>query len=213
MCFLNIAYLVNCANIFFRYLSLSLSVCVGFYLFTPEIMVCIFQGHTSKYYVIPGREIPKWFEELNICYTLVDRRWDFDMKHISILKVKLQLPLVGDNPRGIALCLIFLPDNRNDEFERDHVISVDGLEISSSSYLSGGQNWLRFKSEGLGVSTSSYCLSDYSKVESHHLWLGKIPYYLPETPGCSIDKNGFHQVELEISTEGLQVEKIGFRVV
>lgn len=49
---------------------------LGFiYLFTPKIMVCIFQVQSSqliaKDYVIPGREIPKWFEKVNICDTSV----------------------------------------------------------------------------------------------------------------------------------------------
>ncbi|XP_050264204.1 disease resistance protein RPV1-like [Quercus robur] len=36
----------------------------------------------------------------------------------------------------------------------------------------------------------------------------------PKTPGCFIDEKGFHQVELEIVTQGgVEVEKIGFRVV
>ena len=61
--------------------------------------------------------------------------------------------------------------------------------------------------------------SEYGKVESHHLWLhsvSKSNFRLPKTPGCSIDKKGFHQdqVELEIVTGGfLEVEKIGFRVI
>ena len=49
------------------------------------------------------------------------------------------------------------------------------------------------------------------KVESHHLLLHH--YRLLKTPGRSIDKKGFHQVELEIKKEGLEVEKIGFCVV
>ena len=64
--------------------------------------------------------------------------------------------------------------------------------------------------------TSVAFTSEYGKVESHHLWLHSVSkhlFRLPKTPGCSIDKKGFHQVELEIKTVGLEVEKIGFRVV
>ena len=51
-------------------------------------------------------------------------------------------------------------------------------------------------------------MSEYGKVESHHLWLhsvSKAHLCLPKTPGCSI--------KLDIVTQGLEVEKVGFCVI
>ena len=176
-------------------------------------MVCIFQGQTQKSYIIPGREIPKWFEEVNKWDTLVDPRRYSNMIPVAIKKVKLQLPLVGDDRRRVVLCVLFLPIERHHRHQLDRLINVDGCLMSYSTYGRGDEIWLKFTSESLGEVTCTYCLSEYGKVESHHLWLGEIQFYLPETPGCSIGKNGFHQVELEIETQGMVVEKIGFRVL
>ena len=196
----------------FRYLSLSLSVCVGFYLLTPVTMVCVFQGYPLMFYIIPGREIPKWFEEMKICYTLPSSQW-CNQSPVTVIKVKLQLPLVGDNPRGVVFCLLFLPTKRDDKYKRRRIIDMNGCPMSSSLSRYEDSIWFFFLSENVGELTCGYYLSEYGEVESHHLWLGKLSFYLPETPGCSIDKNGFHQVELEIDTQGMQVEKMGFRVV
>ena len=164
-------------------------------------MVFIFQGQSGKQfekcYIIPGREIPKWFEKVNICDTSV-------VNGYKIKKVKIQLPGSGsgcDEWRGIVLCVVFLPTERH----HGH-IRVNGCQMS------GFKN--NFPDEM--YSTWAEFTSEYGKVESHHLWLHSVSknnFRLPKTPGCSIDKKGFHQVELEIATLGLEVEKIGFCVV
>ena len=156
-------------------------------------MVCIFQGQSGKKYeksyIIPGREIPKWFEKVNICGTSVGPRY-------KTKKVKIQLPGSGSGCgewRGIVLCIVFLPSELHHRYE----------QVSYEIIVNGRQTW-----PGL--------TSGYGKVQSHHLWLHSVSknlFSLPNTPGCSIDKKGFHQVELEIQTRGLEVEKIGFRVV
>ena len=159
-------------------------------------MVCIFQGqssnHFDKCYCIPGREIPSWLEKVNICDTKVDK----------IYKVKIQLPGSGsgfDEWRGIVLCVVFLPTERHLDPQLQY-IGVDGLV---PQHYGPVVTYPKFRSE-------------YGKVESHHLWLHSVSkhcFCLPNTPGCSIDKKGFHQVELEIKACRLEVEKIGFRVV
>ena len=158
-------------------------------------MVCIFQGQSSKQfekcYFIPGREIPNWLEKVNICDTQVDHDY-------KIYKVRIQLPGSGcDEWSGIVLCVVFLPTERH----HGH-IRLNGCRMGGC-YSKYASTWAEFTSE-------------YGKVESHHLWLHSVPkndFRLPKTPGCSIDKKGFHQVELEIATEGVEVEKIGFRAV
>ena len=95
---------------------------LGFiYLFTPKILVCIFQVQSSKQfekcYIIPGREIPKWFEKVNKCDTSVVPRYYFG-PWWTYKKVKIQLPGSGsgsgcDGWRGIVLCVVFLPTERH----------------------------------------------------------------------------------------------------
>ena len=184
----------------------SLSVLGFIYLFTPKILVCTFQVQSGKQfekcYIIPGREIPKWFEKVNICDTLDVPHYLGPGRTTKIKKVKIQLPGSGsgfDEWRGIVLCVVFLPTERH-LGPQLHYIGVNGLDGSNYGYP---QTYPKFTSE-------------YGKVESHHLWLHSVSkhcFCLPNTPGCSIDKKGFHQVELEIKTVGLEVEKIGFRVV
>nr|POE55436.1 hypothetical protein CFP56_61686 [Quercus suber] len=87
-------------------------------------------------------------------------------------------------------------------YQQNLEIRVSGCQMRRFSYEPYPSTWLDFKSE-------------YGKVESHHLWLhsmSKEHFRLPKTPGCSIDNKGFHKVELEIETQGLEVEKIGFPV-
>ena len=118
-------------------------------------------------------------------------------------KVKIQLPGSGsgfDEWRGIVLCVVFLPTERN-LCQRGNYIAVTGLFGSNC---------------GPYAQTCPKFMSEYGKVESHHLWLHSVSkhlFRLPKTPGCSIDKKGFHQVELEIKADRWEVEKIGFRVV
>ena len=185
-------------------------MCVGFYLFiylfTPKIMVCIFQGQSSKQfekcYIIPGREIPKWFEKVNVCDTSVVLLFEGEPTTYKTMKVKIQLPGSGcDQWRGIVLCVVFLPTKRHPR-QRDpqySCIRVGGCQMISPRHMTV----LKFSSE-------------HVKVESHHLWLHSVSknhFRLPQAPGCSIDKKGFHNVELEIGAEGLEVEEIGFCVV
>nr|POE55442.1 disease resistance protein tao1 [Quercus suber] len=91
---------------------------------------------------------------------------------------------------------------RHHRYQQNLEIRVSGCQMRRFSYEPYPSTWLDFKSE-------------YGKVESHHLWLhsmSKEHFRLQKTPGCSIDNKGFHKVELEIETQGLEVEKIGFPV-
>ncbi|KAK9984835.1 hypothetical protein SO802_034360 [Lithocarpus litseifolius] len=160
----------------------------------------MFQGQEFiKCYIIPGREIPKWFEKVNICDTSVGPCY-------KTKKVKIQLPGSRsgcDEWRGIVLCVVFLPSERHHRYQQNHHIRVNGCQMRCFDFEPYPDTWLNFTSE-------------YGKVESHHLWLQSVSknnFRLPKTLGRSIDKKGFHQVELEIQTRGLEVEKIGFRVV
>ena len=138
LCFINITYLGNYANIL--QVSISISVCVCWvlfiYLFTPKIMVCIFQGQSSKQlekcYIIPGREIPKWLEKVNICDSSITPRWYSNMRPVTIKKVKIQLPGSGsgcDEWRGIVLCVVFLPTDLHHRYR--HIIVMSGGEYVS----------------------------------------------------------------------------------
>ena len=107
-------------------------------------MVCIFQGQSGKQfqkcYIIPGREIPKWFEKVNICDTSV-------VSCFKTKKVKIQLPGSG-SWWGIVLCVVFLPGqlSRFTMTDRIRVNGCDGV----------AETWLKSASE-------------YGKVDSHHL--------------------------------------------
>ena len=182
---------------------------LGFIYLPPRSWFVYFQGHRSQQFeigcIIPGREIPKWLEKVNICDASVTPRWYSNMRPVTIKKVKIQLPGSGsgcDEWRRIVLCVVFLPTDLHHRYR--HIIVMSGGEYVSDY--------------GLGdyAGTWPVFTSVYGKVESHHLWLHSVSkhnFRLPKTPGRSIDKKGFHQVELEIETEGLEVEKIGFRVV
>ena len=187
----------NYANIL--QVSISVSVCVGFCLFIyPKIMVCIFQGQSGKQYekcyIIPGREIPKWFEKAILGDTLVVPPRSGRGMACRYHEVKIQLPGSGsgfDEWRGIVLCVVFLPTDPIDL--KDSEIAVHGLV---------GLNVFQYPRSFLEF------MSKYGKVESHHLWLhsvSKAHLCLPKTPGCSI--------KLDIVTQGLEVEKVGFCVI
>ena len=181
----------------------------------PRSWFVYFQGQSSQEFeiccIIPGREIPKWFEKVNICDTSVDD------ENYKTKKVKIQLPGSGsgcDEWRGIVLCVVFLPPERHHRYQLEN----------RYHYYSGGDPRYRRPNYSIRVLLVNYyrCFtepeftSEYGEVESHHLWLhslSKNKFCLPKTPGRSIDKKGFHQVELEIQSHGLEVEKIGFRVV
>ena len=176
-------------------------------------MVCIFQGQSSKQfeksYFIPGREIPNWLEKVNICGTE-------DGPVYKKYKVKIQLPgSECDEWSGIVLCVVFFPtESMQDDYGSGEDICTV-IRTLSCPIMVGG---LQVYDNGVKVvqGTRVGYNSEYGKVESHHLWLqslSKINFCLPKNPGCYIDKKGFHQVELEIETGGLEVEKIGFRVV
>ncbi|KAK9984839.1 hypothetical protein SO802_034364 [Lithocarpus litseifolius] len=173
----------------------------------------VFEGQSSqqfeKCYIIPGREIPKWFEEVNICDTSVVSRYvpgSCENRTFKIKKVKIQLPGSGsgcDESRGFVLCVVFLPERHYRHSDYGYCFRVSGCRMGGFSSRQCAETRPDFTSE-------------YGKVESHHLWLRSVSqkqFDLPKTPGCFIDKKGFHQVELEIATLGLEVERIGFRVV
>ena len=159
--------------------------------------------------IIPGREIPKWFEKVNICGTSVETDGPGSGNTYNVKKVKIQLPGSGcDEWRGIVLCVVFLPIKLHRRYK-------------PLDYRDQRNRKIRVRYE-FGLSYQYRCYSfpeytsEYGDVESHHLWLHSLTkddICLPETPGRSIDNNGFRQVWLEIQTQGLEVEKIGFRVV
>ena len=175
-------------------------MCVGFYLYIypQDLGLYILQVQSGKQfekcYIIPGREIPKWFYKVNICDTSVVSHSHLGPgKTCKIKKVKIQLPGSGcDGWRGIVLCVVILPTVRH------HGRIALEVGFVTSFY------------------TSVAFTSEYGKAESHHLWLlsvSKNEFDLIETPGRSIDSNGFHQVELEIEADCFEVEKVGFCVV
>ena len=192
-------------------------VCVRFYLFIylpPRSWFVYFQGHRSQRFeigcIIPGREIPKWFEKVNICDTSV-------VNGCKIKKGKIQLPGC-DEWRGIVLCVVFLPPERHHRCDRDHRYRY--LPLDDLGHECGQPGHIIRVSSVNDISYSAVIdfSLEYGEVESHHLLLysvSKNKFCLPKTPGRSIDKKGFHQVELEIytSNNGLEVEKIGFCVV
>ena len=174
-------------------------------------MVCIFQGQSGKQfeksYIIPGKEIPKWFEEVNICHTILPIRQ-------KMKKVKIQLPGSGcDEWRGIVLCVVFLPTEPHHRYQRDYrgSIFVTGPDFFDGVYASDSDFF-----DGVYASDSFAFPFEYGEVETHHLWLHSVSknrFCRPKTPGSSVDKKGFHQVELGIYPGSLKVEKIGFLVV
>ena len=205
---------------FFRYPSLSLSVCVRFYLFIylpPRSWFVYFQGQRSQQYniccIIPGREIPKWFKKVNICDTSVDT-CIFNKMTYKTKKVKIQLPGC-DEWTGIVLCVVFLPIQLHHRCQLDHRYRYPQGDRSRL----GREIRVKYVRGSFGYAschTWPVFASKYGEVESHHLWLHSVRkdfFRLPKTPGRSVDKKGFHQFELEIQTRGLEVEKIGFCVV
>ena len=191
----------------------------------PRSWFVYFQGKSSHQFeiccIIPGREIPKWFDKVNICDTEVG-------PNPKMKKVKIQLPgsVSGcDEWRGIVLCVVFSPPKLPHRYQLDsryqyHTYRSYDQKFRDHYYRHLGHS-IRVKSEtGSGYQYSCYTgpefTSEYGEVESHHLWLhtlSKKQFCLPKTADRSIDKKGFHQVELEIQTKRLEVEKIGFRVV
>ena len=192
-------------------------MCVRFYLFIylpPRSWFVYFQGHRSQRFeigcIIPGREIPKWFEKVNICDTSV-------VNGCKMKKGKIQLPGC-DELRGIVLCVVFLPPERHHRYDLDHRYRYPCRDDLVHGYGGRGHTIGVTSVNDICRYTAIEFSSEYGEVKSHHLWLysvSKNKFCLPKTPGRSIDKKGFHQVELEIytSTNGLEVEKIGFCVV
>ena len=174
-------------------------MCVGFYLYIypQDLGLYILQVQSGKQfeicYIIPGREIPKWFEKVNIASVVPRYHLGPGRTYKIIKKVKIQLPGSGCNGwRGIVLCVVILPTVRH---HGRIALTVDFLTY---------------------FHTSVAFTSEYGKVESHHLWLlsvSKNKFDLIETLGRSIDTNGFHQLELEIEADCFEVEKVGFCVV
>ena len=181
-------------------------MCVlGFIYLPPRSWFVYFQGC-----IIPGGEIPNGFEKVNICDTKV-------FPHSKMKKGKIQLPGY-DEWRGIVLCVVFLPPERHHRYDLDHRYRCYCHDDLVHGYRHPGHLIGVSSVNGLWCCTEIEFSSEYGEVKSHHLWLYSVSKYkfgLPKTPGPSIDKKGFHQVELEIytSTNGLEVEKIGFRVV
>ena len=208
-------------------------MCVGFYLFIylpPRSWFVYFQGKSSHQFeiccIIPGREIPKWFDKVNICDTSVVTDYPGPFGTYNAKKVKIQLPGSGcDEWRGIVLCVVFSPPKLPHRYQLDsryqyHTYQSYDQKFSDHYNRHLGHSIIVLSETGSGYQYSCYTdpefTSEYGEVESHHLWLhtlSKKQFCLPKTAGRSIDKKGFHQVELEIQTTRLEVEKIGFRVV
>ena len=143
--------------------------------------------------IIPGSEIPKWFRHERFSNESTGHR------------VNIQVPsYYGCDGWGIAICVVFIP-NECHPYSRMLKCSfgVNGCEVASEA---------------------RYTFSEkYGKVESHHLWLLYCSHdYLSNNPfsylNCEealsqINAKGFGQLEIEISTLNLQVEKVGVRLV
>ncbi|XP_030949687.1 TMV resistance protein N-like [Quercus lobata] len=181
-----------------------------------------FQGQSSqqvpKGYIIPGREIPKWFEKANISDTLVASRCYSSVGPTIIKKVKIQLPGSGsgsgcDEWWGIVLCIVFKPtEERNHDYQLDYLFEVDECLMTYYAFGLGDPTFfIKITAEYGGEWSRTYYMSEYVKVESHHLWLHSLSKecLLP----TEIDNKRFHEVELEIETGRMEVEKIGLRVV
>ena len=144
----------------------------------------------------------------------------------NVKKVKIQLPGSGcDEWRGIVLCVVFSPPKPPHSYQLDNRYQYHTRRSEEQKHC---DHYIYNLGHSIGVKleigspyhdrcyTRPEFVSEYGEVESHHLWLhtlSKKEFCLPETAGRSIDKKGFHQVELEIHTKRLEVEKIGFRVV
>ncbi|XP_030971337.1 TMV resistance protein N-like isoform X2 [Quercus lobata] len=156
--------------------------------------------------IIPGSEIPSWLKEVKICEephsSFVTSRGFQRYANVNRIlktkKVNIQVPFNGcDEWEGILLCLVFVPRERHQYPSQIDVysIEVDGELQFSNLYSIGGS---------------------YRKFESHHLWLLEFSLdrflytHKMSRPCGSIDAKGFHQVEMKIATEGMEVEKIGF---
>ena len=112
----------------------------------------------------------------------------------KIKKVNIELPFNGWV--GIFLCLVLLPSDCHQHPSQIivHSIQFNGCPIQVQS------DW------------SIHIGEKYGKLESHHLGLFHFPkFYHHSNPPCSpIDAERFYQLEIEIDTGNLEVEKIGF---
>ena len=197
-----------------KYLSVSVRLCVlGF--FPLNIMLCIFQGQSGKLplsCIIPGREIPTWFKEVNICEELrsvvIYDSFGICLSHppnmnqiFKTKEVNVQVPFhTCDERIGIVLCVVFVPSKHHQYPFR---IKIDSIE--SNGLMSLGS-----------ILPFDFIIEEkYGKLESHHLWfvyLSNVHSYM-RTPCSSIDEKGFHEVEIKIATRSLEVEKIGVHLV
>ncbi|GMY19730.1 TMV resistance protein N-like [Fagus crenata] len=140
--------------------------------------------------IIPGSEIPKWFSHES-------------MGH----KVSIQVPSYHgwDERMGIALCTVFVP-NEHHQYPRD-------CQLSCSFEVNGS----RVESPVFSGFTEKY-----GKVELHHLWLLYLSHYELShfsfrsdwnKAWSQIDTTGFGQLKIELSTQSLEVKKVGVRLV
>ncbi|XP_030949446.1 uncharacterized protein LOC115973330 [Quercus lobata] len=147
----------------------------------------MFQGQSSqqvpKGYIIPGREIPKWFEKANISDTLVASRYYSSVGPTIIKKVKIQLPGSGsgsgcDEWWGIVLCFVFKPtEERNHDYQLDYLFEVDECLMTYYAFGLGDPTFfIKIMAEYGGEWSRTYYTSEYVKVESHHLWLHSLDF-------------------------------------
>ena len=138
-------------------------------------------------YVLPGKEIPNGFEKASIRDSSVLASPSI---HRCDYSVNMQLPRSGfDELRAILLCVVFVPC--------EHYNHLPVIEIKSNKV------WFQ------------RIASEYGKIESHHLVLSLhyLNFFDLETPGWSIDKKGFREVEFTIATRNVEVETVGFRLL
>ena len=156
--------------------------------------------------IIPGREIPKWFDKVNICDTSVDTDYPLSLDTYNAKKVKIQLPGSGcDEWWGIVLCVVFSPPKRHHRYQLDNRYQYH-TDLSydkkfSDHYYRHLDHSIRVKLE-IGSLHHYMCYtfpeftSEYGEVESHHLWLHTLSKKEFCLPNCILQKFYFFPVWL-----------------
>ena len=132
-----------------------------------------------------GSEILKWFNNQRIGH-----------------KVNIQVPSCygRDERMGIALCIVLVPDGPR--YSRDFgykcSVEVNGFQVMCLHLF--WKNCGRIESHHLGLQYLSHDMSADIDSDWKEIW-------------SQIDANGICQIGIEISSQNLEVKKIGVRMV